>query len=224
MKHFKFEAMLGVIFLGLFLGLCFWQSPSLWRAKLTKEELSGFLSTIEKQVQQPDKEKQEFLARLRVWCEADDGKPVYMLNLMRYYEQLHRFPGSPDFTGSPEQCNAFYEKSVAPLLLKRGGYPLVGGPAQGKNLVGFELTADDWSRVLIVRYPSRRAFLSLLADPAYGPFVPYKLMAVKLTLVPISGELVIPDVKLAVGGGLLVLFLTIGWIRAARRKPGGEQA
>src|SRR5215213_6933045 len=47
-------------------------------------------------------------ARLRAWAEADDGKPVYMLNLMRYYDELRPFPGAPDFQGSPEESNTLY--------------------------------------------------------------------------------------------------------------------
>ena len=44
------------------------------------------------------------------------------------------------------------------------------------------------------RFPSRRAFLSLLADPAYGPVEPYKKMALELVLVPVSGEVVLPAI------------------------------
>ena len=69
----------------------------------------------------------------------------------------------------------------------------------------------------MVRYPDRRAFLSLLADPAYGPLVPYKMMAVELVLVPVAGDVVIPDLRVAFGGLLLITFLTIAWFRAIRR-------
>jgi hypothetical protein len=147
-----------------------------------------------------------------------------MLNLMRYRKELHTLAGGPDFHGTPQEANDLYERDVAPLLLKRGGYPLVAGPPQGKNLVGFEPAADAWSRILVVRYPSRRAFLSLLADPEYGPLEPYKLMAVQLSLVPVSGAVVIPDLRWIVGGSLLVLFLSVGWLRAVRWKPAAEAA
>jgi hypothetical protein len=88
------------------------------------------------------------------------------------------------------------------LLLKIGGYPMVGGSTQGKNLMTYEPDLGDWSRVLMVRFPSRRAFLSLLADPAYGPLQPYKMMALKVVIVPVSGEVVIPEMRAVVGGAL----------------------
>ena len=66
----------------------------------------------------------------------------------------------------------------------------------------------------MVRYPSRRTFLKLLSDPSYGPLEPYKFMALEIDLVPVSGDKVIPDFRWIVGGGLLALFLAVGWARA----------
>jgi uncharacterized protein (DUF1330 family) len=157
----------------------------------------------------------EFLTRLRTWAEANDGKPVYMLNLMRYYDELRPFPGAPDFQGSPEESNTLYAKHTSRMLMKIGGYPMVAGPTQSKNLMTYESDLDDWSRVLVVRYPSRQAFLGLVADPAYGPIEPYKLMALKVVLTPVSGNRVTPDMRAVVGGALLSIFLAVGWIRAA---------
>jgi hypothetical protein len=48
--------------------------------------------------------------------------------------------------------------------------------------------------------------------------MPYKFLATELNLVPNSGEVVIPDMRLIVGAVLLVVFLTVGWAKAARRK------
>ena len=80
----------------------------------------------------------------------------------------------------------------------------------------FESEIDDWSRILVVRYPSRRAFFRLVSDPEYLKFMPYKLAALKLALVPVSAQVVTPDLRLALGGLLLVVFLAVGWVRSAR--------
>jgi hypothetical protein len=211
-----FEIAFGAILLLLFLAFWFWHSPA--RRKLTREEIDRYLAAVEK-VPLPAEGKPAALARLRAWAESDDGKPVYMLNLMRFYPQLRHFPGTPDFQGTPEQANELYEKSVRWLLLKRGGYPIVGGRAQANALMEVPPALDRWSRVLVVRYPNRRTFLSLLADPAYAPLAPYKLMALELVLVPVSGDVRLPDWRLVVGGTLLALFLTVGWVLAAMGKP-----
>jgi hypothetical protein len=36
-------------------------------------------------------------------------------------------------------------------------------------------------------------------------------------LVPVSRDIVIPDLRWLIGGGFVVIFLLVGWIRAARR-------
>jgi hypothetical protein len=215
MKRHRFEMTLGAVLLGVFLRFWSWLTP---RKKLTREEIDRYLADIEKQLPLPEGEMPELLARLRDWAEADDGKPFYMLNLMRYYDQLRTFPGAPDFQGTPEESNALYEKLTTRMLLKMGGYPMVAGSTQGKNLMTYEPDLDDWSRVLLVRYPSRRTLLRLLGDPAFDQIEPYKMMALKVVLLPVSGELVIPEMRAVVGGALLSLFLAVGWIRAARGK------
>lgn len=215
MKRYRFELYFGAIFAVIFLVFWLWHSPL--TGKLTPEEIDRYLAAIEKHCLLPPTEKPEMLARLRAWGVKDDGQPVYMLNLMRNYPQLQRYPGAPDFRGTPAESNKLYEDKAIPLLLKNCGYPLLIGRPQGKNIAGFESALDDWSEVLVVRYRDRRAFLELLADPAYGPIAPYKLMAVQLSLVPLNGEAVIPDLRLVVGGILLLVFLAVGWVRASRR-------
>jgi hypothetical protein len=69
--------------------------------------------------------------------------------------------------------------------------------------------------VIICRYPNRRTFLKLLADPEYGPKSPYKFMAVGLDLVPLAAHRIIPDLRIVVGVSLLILFLAINWLRIA---------
>jgi hypothetical protein len=46
---------------------------------------------------------------------------------------------------------------------------------------------------------------------------PYKFIALEIDLVPVSGNMLIPDLRLIVGGSLLVLFLAVNWFRAVRR-------
>jgi len=167
-----------------------------------------------------------FLTRMRAFGLSDDGRPVYMLNAMRYYPELKRGPGMEDVRGTPAEANAIYEKSVMPLLFRLGAYPLFGGQAtalrtDGKthsNLDGFDPSVDDWSRILVVRYPSRRAFFELLSDPRWLKFAPYKLAALDLVLVPASGQIVIPDLRWVLGAICLIVFLGMGWLRETREK------
>ena len=153
-----------------------------------------------------------------------------MLNAMRYHAQLKKLPGVEGFQGTPAQANAHYEKIVTPIAVRLGAIPIVSGEAAGvrgsdggahTNLLAFEPKVDDWSRVLVMRYPSRRAFFDLVSDPAYLDVMPYKLASLDVALVPVRAELVVPDLRWIVGLILVAAFLVVGW-RLAGRRHGGD--
>lgn len=83
---------------------------------------------------------------------SDPGGPVVMLNLLRFK------PGG-------RETYDRYSAAVATTFL-----PKVGGEVVYAGDGGAALVAEDgqqWDAVLLVRYPSRAAFLEMVADPAY---------------------------------------------------------
>ena len=162
----------------------------------------------------PEKGVQVFIARLRPWAEADDGKPVYMFNLIHFFPRLQMFPGAPEFKGTPEQANAHYEKSLLWLWLSHASYPTFIGTPQATNLINMQ-PERTWGNMTVVRYPSRRTFLKLISHPTYARVAGYKFIAVELDLVPVSSGTVVPDLRWLVGGGFAIAFLLLGWLRAA---------
>ena len=224
MKKHRLELALGFLFTALFVALCLWLNPGN-RGKLAPAEVDVYIGRMEGKLPAPPAEEAEFLARLRAWASADDGRPVYMLNVMSYHDTLRRVPGAETITASPVAANAIYERSVMPMLFQLGGYPLFGGDSTGirtasgphSDVVGMDGSVDDTDRILVVRYPNRRAFLRLVADPQYLKFAPYKFSALKLGLVPLEAETIIPDPRWAVGALLLIVFLGFGWLRSANR-------
>jgi hypothetical protein len=209
-----FLTVLAGVMLALLVAVWVWQNPGLIRGRIRVHEIAQFMAPIEN-LPFPADVRPEVLKRLRAWLENDDGKPFFMLNLMRYYSELRRLPEAPEFQGTPQESNARYEAVVRSMLLKIGGYPLYAGTPQGKNIVEHDPALDNWSRVLLVRYPSRRAFMKLLTQPGYREIEPYKMMALQLVLTPTRPELVVPSVPLLAGGFFLVVFLGVGWARAA---------
>jgi hypothetical protein len=131
--------------------------------------------------------------------------------------------------GTPREANHIYEKNIAHLLFGLGGYPLFSGSsyrtARADHRSGAVVDPagqlTDTDDVLVVRYPSRRAFLELISDPAYLPWSPYKMASVKLALLPLSATLLVPDPRLAVGALFVIVFLAVGWRRSARRSRRG---
>jgi len=204
------ELILAVV---IILYVAFWAWHSQGAGKLTQAEIDRYLEMIEK-LPLPENGIQAFIARLRSWAEADDGKPVYMFNLMHFFSRVRTFPGAPEFKGTPEEANAHYERSLIWLWLSHASYPTFIGVPQAQNLLNIQ-PERTWSNMTVVRYPSRRTFLKLISHPAYAPLAPYKLIAVELDLVPVSTGIVIPDLRWLVGGGFAIVLLLVLWIRAA---------
>src|SRR5205814_5275914 len=127
-----FELILAAALMVLY--VAFWAWHSQGARKLTQEEIDQYLAIIEK-LPLPEKGVQAFTACLRPWAEADDGKPVYMFNLINFFPRLQTFPGAPEFKGTPEEANAHYEKSLIWLWLSHASYPtFIGAPqAKGSN-------------------------------------------------------------------------------------------
>lgn len=219
MKEHRFELILGAILLAVFAVASAFQATS----TLSKADVDRYMAILDKAVPVEWEERNEFLARLRAWGESDDGQPVYMLNVMRFFDQIKPMPGVPADM-KPDEANALYEAAATTLLFKSGGYPLIGGDSmriaggqKKSNLIVHETELDNWDRVLVVRYPGRRTFFELVTNPEYLKVMPYKLASLKVVLTPVKGDLVIPDLRWVVGGTCLAIFLLAGWIRAARR-------
>lgn len=197
------------------LAVYWWQHPG---GKLTAAEIDTYLAAADRQLLLPAEEKAEALRRMRAWAEADDGRPVYMLNLMRFYPQVRPLPGGPPADMKPADANVHYENGTMPMLLGKGGSALFTGNSQGANVLPYARDDDNWNRLLIIRYPNRRAFLELVTDPRYPALMPYKLASLEVILAPFSSEMVLPDPTLAIAAVLLILLLALGWWRAARAR------
>ena len=81
---------------------------------------------------------------------AGEGGPIVMLNLLAFEPEGGR------------QRYEEYGEAVAPLLERAGGrIVFLGEPAA--PLLGDE----GWDLVVLVEYPSRQAFLDMIASPEY---------------------------------------------------------
>lgn len=88
-----------------------------------------------------------------------DVDPVVMVNLVRFRER------SLDGDGSGWDAYSRYSKAVMPLLKGVGGSILWAGHVEGVA-VG-DLGDRRWDWVVVVSYPSRAAFLSMMTSSEY---------------------------------------------------------
>jgi len=85
---------------------------------------------------------------------------VVMLNLLKFKERADSAGGG---TGR-ESYNRYGELALAKIA-ERGGRVVWMGAAD-QVFIGDE-DANDWDLVVLVAYPSRQAFLDMIADPEY---------------------------------------------------------
>lgn len=108
---------------------------------------------------------QQFLA-------ADDGKPITMLNLLRF---------QPD--GGRERYLK-YLTMAGPVVARYGAEIVFVG--YGQTALAAE-TGQSWDAVALVRYPTRRAFADMISDPDYAVADPVRKSAlVEAVLQPIA--------------------------------------
>jgi hypothetical protein len=225
MNRHRFESILGALFLALVLAYSYFVSAG---PTLTRQEVDGLVAKIDQGLQMPEPTRTEFLARVRAWGYADDGKAVYLANIFHANdaEEMSKaiWPGLDIKTAADgEKTHEIYLKAVKPLILPKGVWPAIGTRAQGvgvankTNVAGFYPGFDEWTEININRYRDRRAILELFGHPTYLKVMPYKLVGLRLLTVPTTLRFQLPDLRLALGSVLLIIFLAVGWIRAEIR-------
>ena len=99
-------------------------------------------------------------AQLRSLVESDDGSPIVMVNLIRFLERATGI----DEGMSGAEAYATYGRNIAPYLEEVGGEVLVATTSV-ESVIGPD--RPEWDMVLLVRYPSRKAFLAMIGNPGY---------------------------------------------------------
>jgi uncharacterized protein (DUF1330 family) len=91
---------------------------------------------------------------------AGDGGPIVMVNLLRFRDEA----GPPDEGLSGAEAYARYAAAIPPFLERAGGRLLTAVACQ-EGVIGPH--DAEWDVVALVEYPSREAFLGMVADPDY---------------------------------------------------------
>lgn len=85
--------------------------------------------------------------------------PVQMLNLLRYAGD----EGRASYATYADKVVPFLQRVGARLVLRLDAHHVVIGPDD-----------EEWDEVLVVEYPSVRAFLEMALDPAYQEIAEYR--------------------------------------------------
>ncbi len=107
---------------------------------------------------------------LAAMASGDPDEPVVMLNLLRYRDTAEAGYGVDGMSG--RDAYGEYGRRFATLQPRFGGEPIWMGRAL-HSIIGNE----PWDIVILVRYPARRQFLGMLADPDYQAIAPIRSAA-----------------------------------------------
>lgn len=92
------------------------------------------------------------------------GVPITMLNLLRFNEQAQYPAGSEHSPCSGRQAYARYSRIALARVQAAGGAVEFAAQAHAALIA----PADErWDELLLVRYPSKEAFLDMIGDEQY---------------------------------------------------------
>lgn len=93
-----------------------------------------------------------------------DNTPILMLNLLRFNPQASYPTDSEQSPCSGQQAYARYSQTAIKKVRSVGGSVELLANAH----VALIAPSDEhWDQMLLVRYPSKQAFLSMISDPEY---------------------------------------------------------
>lgn len=103
-----------------------------------------------------------------------EGIPVVMLNLLRFRERANYPAESNEPSRSGRDAYDVYGKLVVPILAGVGGRMIWRGDARHALIAP---DGETWDEVLLVEYPSRDAFLTMLRLPEYRAITVHRTAA-----------------------------------------------
>lgn len=114
-----------------------------------------------------------------------DQGPVVMINLLQLRDR---------------DAYRRYSELAMPLIKARGGTVIWAG--NGEAVAFGDPVADRWDYVVLVRYPSRAAFVDMVGSPEYAAANVHREQAVVRHVIISSAE---TYSKVALGGGMPIL-------------------
>ena len=119
-------------------------------------------------------------AQFEAFSAADQSAPICMVNLLKFRDMAVYEDGRDAGGISGAAAYNLYGAVAAKKIAEVGGRILWGAPAE-MTVIGDE--RDDWDMVAIVYYPSRAAFLKMVAEPDYQAASPHRHAGLERTAI-----------------------------------------
>jgi uncharacterized protein (DUF1330 family) len=106
----------------------------------------------------------------------EDGSALFMLNLLAYREQAAYRAQDAQPACSGREAFKRYSKLSIGCIERAGGRVIFIGAARGTVIGPAE---ENWDEIFLVQYPSRRAFLDMIASDAYNAIAFHRTAALR---------------------------------------------
>ena len=136
-----------------------------WMSPLTQSEVDAYLMNL-----QDDSDFGEMEEQIRQLGITDDGAEIFMMNLNIYKDGTGENP-------TPNENYQAYGRGTLPLLLSRASHPIFS--SQGIQTLMSPRYEEYWQEVILVRYRSRRDFISMITSDAYQEVLPHRTVGIK---------------------------------------------
>lgn len=129
----------------------------------------------------------DYAISLATCPEAEDG-PIYMVNLMKYHEVAQysddtasssTTPGTSTAPTKPISGREADDRYNPASILSRIGAAIIFAG----DVVGNADSPEDWDRIAIVRYPTRKAFIEMQSRKDFGEKHVHKAAGMKRTII-----------------------------------------
>jgi len=150
-----------------------------WRGPMSAAEIETALAKLLASSLEMDGRNQ--IETLQRFLEADDGRPFYMLNLVRLAAEPIADPETGQMRPARDLMSE-YTRVFLPALFARGGHPAIAARKVGGYFDAWGVEADPgWSIVGYMRYRSRRDLAALVVDPRFSGAHEFKFAAMPQT-------------------------------------------
>lgn len=120
--------------------------------------------------------------QVRALRDVPDATPVTMVNLLKFRAQA-RYEDGDEAACTGREAYARYKHAFTVTVRDVSeAQVLFAGPVQQVFIGRQGGPETDWDEVLVVRYPSRRHFLAMMADPTYREALRHRYAGLERTV------------------------------------------
>jgi uncharacterized protein (DUF1330 family) len=120
--------------------------------------------------------------QVRALRDVPDERPITMVNLLKFRTQA-RYEDGDEAPCTGREAYARYKQAFTVTVGSVSQAQVVfSGPVEQVFIGRSGQPETDWDEVLVVRYPSRRHFLAMMADPTYREALRHRYAGLERTV------------------------------------------